>query len=76
MLWDNNYAARLLKTFLINNLCFNLERQTVGSMYSDLESNQQAKLDPISFGSNLNLLSILMDKVNKWHNSFTLFLGE
>lgn len=71
MLWDNNYAARLLKTFLINNLCFNLERQTVGSMYSDLESNQQAKLDPISFGSNLNLLSILMDKVNKWHNSFT-----
>lgn len=76
MLWDNNYAARLLKTFLINNLCFNLERQTVGSMYSDLESNQQAKLDPISFGSNLNLLSVLMDKVNKWHNSFTLFLGE
>lgn len=75
-MWDNNYAARLLKTFLINNLCFNLERQTVGSMYSDLESNQQAKLDPISFGSNLNLLSILMDKVNKWHNSFTLFLGE
>lgn len=76
MLWDNNYAARLLKTFLINNLCFNLERQTVGSMYSDLESNQQAKLDPISFGFNLNLLSVLMDKVNKWHNSFTLFLGE
>lgn len=71
MLWDNNYAARLLKTFLINNLCFNLEGHTVGSMYSDLESNQQAKLDPISFGSNLNLLSVLMDKVNKWHNSFT-----
>lgn len=70
-MWDNNYAARLLKTFLINNLCFNLERQTVGSMYSDLESNQQAKLDPISFGFNLNLLSVLMDKVNKWHNSFT-----
>lgn len=70
-MWDNNYAARLLKTFLINNLCFNLERQTVGSMYADSESNQQAKLDPISFGSNLNLLSILMDKVKKWHNSFT-----
>lgn len=76
MLWDNNYAARLLKTFLINNLCFNLERQTVGTMHSDSESNQQAKLDPISFGFNLNLLSVLMDKVNKWHNSFTLFLGE
>lgn len=34
-------------------------------MYSDSESNQKAKLDPISFGSNLNLLSVLMDKVNK-----------